>query len=112
MSIEPEVRHRSIEGAAIAIDSLDNSRLFSVNRGTRVFTLEEANKPINGRFLSPCRPSGIVVSGADCCSVGSVFQSREGMDVCKCIVTSQHGGTLNSRRVASPIVRLGKGEER
>ncbi|GFV68810.1 hypothetical protein TNCV_1969821 [Trichonephila clavipes] len=25
------------------------------------------------------------------------------MDVCKCIVTLQHGGTLNSRRVASPL---------
>ncbi|GFV65416.1 uncharacterized protein TNCV_2638461 [Trichonephila clavipes] len=34
------------------------------------------------------------------------------MDVCKCIVPSRHGGTLNSRRAASPLVRLVDGEER
>ncbi|GFV14099.1 uncharacterized protein TNCV_525751 [Trichonephila clavipes] len=34
------------------------------------------------------------------------------MHVCKCIVPSRHGGTLNSRRVASFLVRLVKGEER
>ncbi|GFS99429.1 uncharacterized protein TNCV_35751 [Trichonephila clavipes] len=28
------------------------------------------------------------------------------MDVCKCIVPSRHGGTLNSHRAASPLVRL------
>ncbi|GFY10129.1 cullin-4A [Trichonephila clavipes] len=28
------------------------------------------------------------------------------MDVCKCIVPLRHGGTLNSRRPASPLVRL------
>ncbi|GFW46932.1 hypothetical protein TNCV_2982881 [Trichonephila clavipes] len=28
------------------------------------------------------------------------------MDVCKCIVPSRHGDTLNSRRAASPLVRL------
>ncbi|GFT22490.1 hypothetical protein TNCV_3274511 [Trichonephila clavipes] len=27
------------------------------------------------------------------------------MDICTYIVPSQHGGTLNSRRVASPLVR-------
>ncbi|GFX29411.1 uncharacterized protein TNCV_3997871 [Trichonephila clavipes] len=36
----------------------------------------------------------------------------EDTDVCKCIVPSQHGGTLNSRRAASPLVRLVEGEER
>ncbi|GFT30493.1 uncharacterized protein TNCV_2377751 [Trichonephila clavipes] len=36
----------------------------------------------------------------------------EGMDVCKCILPSQHGGTLNSRRAAKPLVRLVEGEER
>ncbi|GFV92732.1 hypothetical protein TNCV_1375821 [Trichonephila clavipes] len=36
----------------------------------------------------------------------------EGMDVCKCIVLSRQGGTLNSRRAASPFVRLVEGEER
>ncbi|GFW93679.1 uncharacterized protein TNCV_4542061 [Trichonephila clavipes] len=34
------------------------------------------------------------------------------MDVCKCIVTSRHGGTPNRRRAASPFVRLVEGEER
>ncbi|GFT15946.1 hypothetical protein TNCV_3315121 [Trichonephila clavipes] len=32
------------------------------------------------------------------------------MDVCKCIVPSRHGCTLNSRRAASPLVRLRKGK--
>ncbi|GFU73113.1 uncharacterized protein TNCV_1354041 [Trichonephila clavipes] len=36
----------------------------------------------------------------------------EDMDVRKCIVPSRHGGTLNSRRAASPLVRLVEGEER
>ncbi|GFY30038.1 uncharacterized protein TNCV_4073511 [Trichonephila clavipes] len=34
------------------------------------------------------------------------------MDVCKCIVPSRHGGTLNSRRAASSLERLMKGGER
>ncbi|GFW47468.1 hypothetical protein TNCV_4537581 [Trichonephila clavipes] len=34
----------------------------------------------------------------------------EDMDVCKCIVPSQHGSTLNSRRAASPLVRWWKGK--
>ncbi|GFX80231.1 hypothetical protein TNCV_2642471 [Trichonephila clavipes] len=34
------------------------------------------------------------------------------MDVCKCIVPSRHGGTLNRRRVTSPLVRLVEGEKR
>ncbi|GFW14448.1 uncharacterized protein TNCV_298681 [Trichonephila clavipes] len=34
----------------------------------------------------------------------------EDMDVCKCIVPSWHGGTLNSLRAASPLVRLVEGE--
>ncbi|GFU29371.1 hypothetical protein TNCV_1239781 [Trichonephila clavipes] len=36
----------------------------------------------------------------------------EGMDTCKCIVPSRHGGTLNSGRAASPLVRLVSGYER
>ncbi|GFV31538.1 hypothetical protein TNCV_1182671 [Trichonephila clavipes] len=35
----------------------------------------------------------------------------EGMGVCKCIVPLQQGGTLNSRRASSPLVRLIEGEE-
>ncbi|GFU44577.1 uncharacterized protein TNCV_1506851 [Trichonephila clavipes] len=34
------------------------------------------------------------------------------MDVCKCIVSARHGGTLHSRRASSPLVRLVEGEER
>ncbi|GFY09154.1 uncharacterized protein TNCV_4663451 [Trichonephila clavipes] len=34
------------------------------------------------------------------------------MNVCKCIVPSRHGGTLNSHRAASPLVRLVEEEER
>ncbi|GFW31520.1 uncharacterized protein TNCV_4419561 [Trichonephila clavipes] len=34
------------------------------------------------------------------------------MDVCKCIVPSWPGGTSNSRRATSPLVRLVEGEER
>ncbi|GFW52908.1 uncharacterized protein TNCV_2394871 [Trichonephila clavipes] len=36
----------------------------------------------------------------------------EDMDVCKCIVPSRHGGTINSRQAASPLVGLVEGEER
>ncbi|GFS55117.1 uncharacterized protein TNCV_2441871 [Trichonephila clavipes] len=34
------------------------------------------------------------------------------MDICKCIISSRHGGTLNIRRAASPLVRLVEGKER
>ncbi|GFS77386.1 hypothetical protein TNCV_4566201 [Trichonephila clavipes] len=34
------------------------------------------------------------------------------MDVCKCIVPSRHGSTLNSRRAASSLVRLMEKEEK
>ncbi|PRD35410.1 UNVERIFIED_CONTAM: hypothetical protein NCL1_11677 [Trichonephila clavipes] len=34
------------------------------------------------------------------------------MDVCKCIVPARHGGTLNSRQTASPLVMLVEREER
>ncbi|GFU26513.1 hypothetical protein TNCV_2463561 [Trichonephila clavipes] len=36
----------------------------------------------------------------------------EGINVCKCILLSRHGVTQNSRRAASPHVRLVKGEEK
>ncbi|GFV80960.1 hypothetical protein TNCV_2269441 [Trichonephila clavipes] len=34
------------------------------------------------------------------------------MDVCNCRVPPRHGGTLNSRRAKSPLVRLVAGYER
>ncbi|GFT21332.1 hypothetical protein TNCV_3816181 [Trichonephila clavipes] len=37
---------------------------------------------------------------------------EEDMGVCFCIVPSRHGGTLNSSRAASPIVRLVEKEAR
>ncbi|GFW56814.1 uncharacterized protein TNCV_160441 [Trichonephila clavipes] len=36
----------------------------------------------------------------------------EDMGACKCIVPARHGGTLNNRRAASPLVWLVEGEER
>ncbi|GFT24046.1 hypothetical protein TNCV_2063221 [Trichonephila clavipes] len=36
----------------------------------------------------------------------------EGIDVCKCIVPSRHGDTINSRRAASSFVRLVEGGKR
>ncbi|GFW53778.1 hypothetical protein TNCV_3938721 [Trichonephila clavipes] len=50
-----------------------------------------------------------LVSDADCCAVETGFESREDMDVCKCIVPLRHESTLNSRRAANPPVRLVEG---
>ncbi|GFW51901.1 uncharacterized protein TNCV_1188321 [Trichonephila clavipes] len=36
----------------------------------------------------------------------------EGMGVCKCIVPLRHGGTLNSNRATSPLVKFLEEEER
>ncbi|GFW62820.1 hypothetical protein TNCV_4451712 [Trichonephila clavipes] len=38
--------------------------------------------------------------------LGLGLNPGEDTDVCKCIVPSRLGGTLNSRRVANPLVRL------
>ncbi|GFV41915.1 uncharacterized protein TNCV_4140221 [Trichonephila clavipes] len=57
-------------------------------------------------------PSSIEVSEADCCAVGPGFKPREDMVVCKCIVLSWQGGTLNSRGAARPLVMLVVREER
>ncbi|GFV07982.1 uncharacterized protein TNCV_2402931 [Trichonephila clavipes] len=50
-------------------------------------------------------PRGVVPKG-----LGS--NPGEDMDVCKCTGPLRHGGTLSSRRAASPLVRLVEGEER
>ncbi|GFX30488.1 transposable element Tcb2 transposase [Trichonephila clavipes] len=55
---------------------------------------------------------GIVVSDADCGAVGLGSNPREDMDVYKCVVPLWHGGTLNSRRAASPLLWLVEGEEK
>ncbi|GFV74343.1 uncharacterized protein TNCV_5127861 [Trichonephila clavipes] len=44
--------------------------------------------------------------------LGLGSNSREDMDVCKCIVPLWHEGTLNSRRAASPLMGLVEGVER
>ncbi|GFX66839.1 uncharacterized protein TNCV_3049371 [Trichonephila clavipes] len=53
-----------------------------------------------------------VVNDAGSCAVGTGFESRRRHDVCKCIVPARHGGTLNSRRALSPLVRLVEGGTR
>ncbi|GFW24102.1 uncharacterized protein TNCV_4951461 [Trichonephila clavipes] len=45
-----------------------------------------------------------------CVGLGS--NPGEDMDACKCIVPLRHEDTLNSRRAASPLVRLVEREER
>ncbi|GFU86492.1 hypothetical protein TNCV_423081 [Trichonephila clavipes] len=53
--------------------------------------------------------AGTKVSVLSLMGLGS--NPRDRMDVCKCIAPSRYGGTLNSRRAASPLVRLVEGEE-
>ncbi|GFX22982.1 hypothetical protein TNCV_2086901 [Trichonephila clavipes] len=55
-------------------------------------------------------PSCIVMLTAVPLSLGSNL--AKDMDVCKCIVSSRHEDTLNTRRAASPLVWLVEEEER
>ncbi|GFU03145.1 hypothetical protein TNCV_2720601 [Trichonephila clavipes] len=79
---------------------------------SRFCTVEEAELRVDPlQELTSQRPSGIVVSDADCCAVGPGFESRRRHGcLCKCIVPLWHGGTLNSRRASSPFVRLVEGK--
>ncbi|GFV50360.1 hypothetical protein TNCV_3899951 [Trichonephila clavipes] len=43
--------------------------------------------------------------------LGLGLNPGESMNICKCILPSQHGGTLNSHRAASPPVRLVEEED-
>ncbi|GFS95953.1 hypothetical protein TNCV_4277461 [Trichonephila clavipes] len=43
--------------------------------------------------------------------LGQDSNAEEDLDICKCIVPLQDGGTLNSRREANPFVRLVEREE-
>ncbi|GFX75278.1 hypothetical protein TNCV_3043001 [Trichonephila clavipes] len=52
----------------------------------------------------------IIYPGKDSKGLGS--NPGEDMNVCKCILPSRQGCTLNSRQAASPLVRLVEGEER
>ncbi|GFX03718.1 hypothetical protein TNCV_2112901 [Trichonephila clavipes] len=58
------------------------------------------------------RPSGIMVSDADCCAVGPEFGSRRRHGCSKMYSASRQRGTLNRRRARSPLVRLVKREEK
>ncbi|GFW37731.1 cullin-4A [Trichonephila clavipes] len=43
--------------------------------------------------------------------LGLGSNTAEDMDVCKCVMTSRHGGTLNSHPAASPLARLVEGKK-
>ncbi|GFX94345.1 hypothetical protein TNCV_4293901 [Trichonephila clavipes] len=58
------------------------------------------------------RPSGVVVSDADCCAVGPGLEYRRRHGCSKMCSAFVAGGILNSRRAASPLVRLVAGNER
>ncbi|GFW92132.1 hypothetical protein TNCV_3540181 [Trichonephila clavipes] len=45
-------------------------------------------------------------SNADCCTVGSGFESGEIKDICKGTEPLRHGGILTCRQVASSLMRL------
>ncbi|GFW45286.1 uncharacterized protein TNCV_4733941 [Trichonephila clavipes] len=58
-----------------------------------------------------CRPSGIVISNADGGAVGPGFEFRRRHGCLKMYSAFAAWDTLNSRRAASPLGRLGEGEE-
>ncbi|GFS68495.1 hypothetical protein TNCV_4584251 [Trichonephila clavipes] len=72
------------------------------------------------RLISdPCVEIGTRTSAAKMLGIihhqglyGLGSNSGQDMDVCKYIVPSWRGGTLNSREAASPLVRLVAGDER
>ncbi|GFT70908.1 cullin-4A [Trichonephila clavipes] len=70
---------------------------------------DEQGKPgeKNNYQLSLIRYSRLATLTADLAS-----NPGEDMDVCKRIAPAWHESTLNSRRAASPLVRLVEGEER
>ncbi|GFU66660.1 uncharacterized protein TNCV_3111441 [Trichonephila clavipes] len=83
-------------------------------RGERLnptFVLQRHTTPSAGVMIWVLLPTIHVVSDADCCAVGPGLNPVEDMDVCKCIVPSRHGGTLNSRRATTPFVRSMEGKE-
>ncbi|GFV50981.1 hypothetical protein TNCV_302421 [Trichonephila clavipes] len=59
-----------------------------------------------------CRPSDAVVSAADSCAVRHGVESRRRHGCLQMYSASVAGGTLISRRAASPLVRLVEREER
>ncbi|GFU49518.1 uncharacterized protein TNCV_1590631 [Trichonephila clavipes] len=86
-----------------------------IRENKRLSTLDHTRQP--EKFL--CAPMSKVASvwstgrsRSTQCSprpLGLGSNPGEGMDIFKCIVPSRHGGTLNSRRDASPLVRLVEG---
>ncbi|GFV72627.1 uncharacterized protein TNCV_2602341 [Trichonephila clavipes] len=57
-------------------------------------------------------PTDLTSTYSVCTRKGLGSNPREDMDVYKCILPSQHGGTINNHEVASPLVRSVEGEER
>ncbi|GFX64305.1 hypothetical protein TNCV_1500291 [Trichonephila clavipes] len=58
------------------------------------------------------RSSVIVVSDTDCGALGPGFESRRRHECSYVYSAFAAGGTLNSRRAASPLAWLREGEER
>ncbi|GFU70003.1 hypothetical protein TNCV_2984301 [Trichonephila clavipes] len=65
------------------------------NKGKHEIIMEESSTEGTG-------PRGAVLPDM---MMGLGSSPGEGMDICKCIMPSWQGGTLNSRRAASPFVR-------
>ncbi|GFY25342.1 hypothetical protein TNCV_2484621 [Trichonephila clavipes] len=61
--------------------------------------------------LPKSKVTGLIPTGVDKFS-GCESSRHKDMDVCKCIVPARHECTLNSRRAASPPVRLVEGEDK
>ncbi|GFX07659.1 uncharacterized protein TNCV_4159281 [Trichonephila clavipes] len=86
--------------------TLQNTLLMpSLRDGNAIETLLMTTQ-INTDFVNHPVPSTTEHST----SLGIGLNPGENMNVCKCIVPLRHGGTLNSRRAASPLVWLMKGE--
>ncbi|GFX46501.1 hypothetical protein TNCV_4549401 [Trichonephila clavipes] len=92
--------------------------LLKVRRGGEVSKLRCQPSSVHAGRVSlwVCRrvsaPMVAVASDNDYSAVGLGSNPGEVMDACKCIVPLQHGGTLNSRRAASPLVRLVEDKKR
>ncbi|GFV61921.1 hypothetical protein TNCV_4107251 [Trichonephila clavipes] len=57
-------------------------------------------------------PTKRITLNVDIGTIGLGLNPGAGKDVCKRIVPSRHGGTISSRRAASPLARLVEEEER
>ncbi|GFT47072.1 uncharacterized protein TNCV_3747301 [Trichonephila clavipes] len=88
--VERAVVHRNLGSSCICLPGLRVVFRFRSTVSPLILTSEVKRRNRSGPGLNP----------------------GENIDVCKCIVPAQHGGTLNIRRPASSLVRLVEGEER